>query len=153
MIRTAIASVIALLTLTSSVNDHRTGHAQSRGVRELVSDLAASDPITRARAACEMRDLGDAAVEAIQPLVGMLGDAAPVESNVCGRQWWHGNATDLTTPGEQAAAVLVAIGTRAFQPVLNALQGPSWSARRNAAWALGAFDDQRAVTGDRKSVV
>ena len=64
---------------------------------------------------------------------------------MCGRRSWRGTADDLTSPGEQAAAALVAIGTRAFQPVLGALHSAVWIARRNAAWALGAFDDQRAV--------
>ena len=64
---------------------------------------------------------------------------------MCNRSWWRGSADDLTSPGEQAAAALVAIGTRAFQPVLNTLRSPTWTARRNAAWALGAFDDSRAV--------
>src|SRR6185503_3704320 len=70
----------------------------------------------------------------------------PIESSVCGRRWWRGEANDLTSPGEQAAAALVAIGTRAFQPVLSALGSTTWAARRNAAWALGALDDQRAVS-------
>ena len=145
MIRIGVASLVALLALTSSANEYRGINAQSRGVGELVADLAAADPAVRVRAACEIRELGDTAADALQPLVGMLGDAAPVESSVCGRRSWRGNGDDLTSPGEQAAAALVAIGTRAFQPVLSTLRGPVWTARRNAAWALGAFDDQRAV--------
>src|SRR4051812_20373621 len=131
--------------LTSPANDYRDPGAQTRSVRELITELGASDPATRARAACEMRELGDTAAEAIQPLAAMLGDAAPVETLVCNRSWWRGNANDLTSPGEQAAAALVAIGSRAFEPVLKALGSTMWAARRNAAWALGALDDQRAV--------
>ena len=77
-----MASLIALLALTSSANGYRGINGQPRGVRELVADLAAADPAARVRAACEIRDLGDTAADALQPLVGMLGDAAPVES-VC----------------------------------------------------------------------
>ena len=55
--------------------------ADARRARESsIADLVAADPAVRARAACELRELGDAAADAIQPLVGMLGDAAPVES-------------------------------------------------------------------------
>ena len=122
MTRTIAASVIALLTLTGSANEYRHEGAQTRSFRELVADLAAQDPAVRARAACEMRELGDAAAEAIEPLTKMLGDAAPVEPVVCSRNWWRGNPNDLTSPGEQAAAALVAIGTRAFQPALDALR-------------------------------
>ena len=39
--------------------------AQERGVRELVALLRASDPVSRARAACDLRELGDRAAEAI----------------------------------------------------------------------------------------
>ncbi len=144
MIRIGVASLIALLALTSA-NEYRELNTQSRGVRDLVADLAAADPAARVRAACEIRELGDTAADAIQPLLAVLGDAAPVEASVCGRRSWRGSADDLTSPGEQAAAALVAIGTRAFQPVLDTLKSPVWIARRNAAWALGAFDDQRAV--------
>ncbi len=145
MTRTIAVAVVALLTLTGSANENREPYSQARSVHDLVGDLAAQDPMVRARAACEMRELGDAAADAIEPLTKLLGDAAPVEPVVCSRNWWRGNPNDLTSPGEQAAAALVAIGTRAFQPVLGALHSTLWTARRNAAWALGAFDDQRAV--------
>ena len=145
MVRTAVALVIALVAVTSTANDFRAAKTQSRSVPELLTDLAAQDPAVRACAAFDLRELGDASTVAIQPLAAMLGDAAPVASPVCGRPWWRGNGTDLTSPGEQAAAALVAIGMRAFQPVLNTLHSPVWAARRNAAWALGAFDDQRAT--------
>ena len=97
------------------------------------------------RAACGLRELGDRAVDAIGPLVALLADAAPVDGDVCGRRWSRHGDDNLTSPGEQAAAALVAIGTRAFQPLLAALKQDAWIARRNAAWALGALDDNRAV--------
>src|SRR3954470_15095170 len=131
--------------LTSPANDYRDPSAQTRNLRELIAELGASDPATRARAACDLRETGDAAADSIQPLAAMVSDASPVESLVCNRSWWRGNANDLTSPGEQAAAALVAVGTRAFEPVLKALGSTMWAARRNAAWALGALDDQRAV--------
>lgn len=117
--------------------------AQSRTVKDMMSDLGSSEASIRARAACDLKEEGDLAVDAIAPLVRLLADASPVERTICGHHWWN-NSELLTSPGEQAAAALVAIGSRAFEPVLAALQQPQWVARRNAAWALGALDDSRA---------
>jgi len=120
--------------------------AQGR-VTELTTQLSALDPAVRAKAACELRELGSAASPALDPLVALLADAAPLAQPVCGRNWWRGHPNNLTTPGEQAASALVAIGTPAFKPLLGALEHASWVARRHAAWALGALDDQRATPG------
>ncbi len=118
-----------------------------RAPKELIGDLASADPAARTRAACGLRELGDRAADAIAPLVRTLADGAPVDGMICGRRWSrHGDDT-LTSPGEEAAAALAAIGTRAFQPVLAALHGDAWIARRNSAWTLGALDDDRAVDG------
>ena len=142
MIRTLAVSMVVGAALATGGDV-----AQTRGVRELTAQLSASDPAARARASCELRDLGDGAFDALQPLIGLLADAAPVEPTVCGTGSWRNNGTDLTSPGELAAGALVAIGSRVFQPVLAALRSPAWVARRNAAWALGALDDHRAVAG------
>lgn len=121
--------------------------AQKLTSEALIANLAAADPAIRAKAACDLRRLGEDAPSAVGPLVALLEDAAPVDGEVCRRHW--GRAVDgdraLTTPGEQAAAALVAIGQRAVPPLLAALDGSSWVARRNAAWALGALDEPRAV--------
>jgi HEAT repeat protein len=117
---------------------------QSRHVRDLMVALTAEDPGVRAQAACDLKREGEASAEAIEPLVRLLADGAPVERTVCLERWWR-NDDLLTTPGEQAAAALVAIGSRSFDPLIKALRQPSWLARRNAAWALGALDDSRAV--------
>lgn len=114
-------------------------------VRELIGRLGNADPVVRANAACGLRELGDRSAEAIAPLVAMLGDGAPVDAAVCERHWWRNGQPDLTSPGEQAAAALASIGSRAFQPVLAAITSDAWIARRNAAWTLGAIDDPRAV--------
>jgi HEAT repeat protein len=145
MVRACALSLVAVLAVAPTAGGGRAGQSPSRSVRDLVADLGASDAMARARAACELRESGDGAAEAIGPLVALLSDAAPVESSVCGRRWWRGEANDLTSPGEQAAAALVAVGTRAFQPVLGAMRSATWAARRNAAWTLGALDDERAV--------
>jgi HEAT repeat protein len=116
--------------------------AQTRSLSDTMAALSADDPAVRARAACEIKTEGDQAAKAIAPLVQLLADASPVERTVC-RQHWR-LESELTTPGEQAAAALVSIGSPAFEPVLGALQDPQWVARKNAAWALGALDDPRA---------
>ena len=54
------------------------GAAQERSVRDLVAALRAGDPLTRARAACDLRELGDRAADAIAPLVALMDDATPV---------------------------------------------------------------------------
>jgi HEAT repeat protein len=114
-------------------------------IQELSEQLTASDPAVRARAACDLRERGDNAAAAIKALVALLPDAAPLERSVCGQNWWRWNPESRTTPGEQAASALVAIGSRAFDPLVQTLKHQSWVARRNAAWALGAIDDVRAV--------
>jgi HEAT repeat protein len=114
-------------------------------VQELSGMLNASDPAVRARAACDLREHADRAGAAIEALIALLPDAAPLERSVCGQNWWRWNPENRTTPGEQAASVLVAIGSRAVDPLVAALKHPAWFARRNAAWALGALDDVRAV--------
>jgi HEAT repeat protein len=114
-------------------------------IQELSGQLTASDPAVRARAACDLRERGDNAGAAIDALIALLPDAAPLERSVCGQNWWRWNPESRTTPGEQAASALVAIGSRALDPLMKTLRHPSWVARRNAAWALGALDDVRAV--------
>ena len=114
-------------------------------VQELAEQLHAPDPAVRARAACDLRERGDNAAAAIEALIELLPDAAPLERSVCQQNWWRWNPDNPTTPGEQAASALVAIGSRAFEPLVRALKHQSWIARRNAAWALGALDDVRAV--------
>ena len=125
--------------------------ASAQDVAALGARLKANDPSERARAACEIKKLGSDAGGLIAQLVDTLGDAAPVPADVCGDwgRWWnggeHGAPIPETTPGERAAQALVAIGSATFDPIAKALRGPQWHARKNAAWALGALDDGRAV--------
>ena len=113
-------------------------------LRELTGMLTAPDPEARTKAACGLRELGDEAAPALDALVALLNDGAPVEQSACGRRWTRWNADNRTSPGEQAASALVSIGHRSVPPLLRTLKSPSWIARRNAAWALGALDDRRA---------
>ena len=117
----------------------------ARGVRELTAELRAADPAARARAACGLRELGSEAAPALEGLLALLADGAPVERSACQQRWWHGEDGELATPGELAAAALVAIGSPVVERVVAAARGPSWIARRYAAWTLGALDEARGV--------
>ena len=108
--------------------------------------LASADPVTRTKAACALRELGRDAAPALPRLATLLDDGSPVEGAVCGERTWRFRGGDeRTTPGEQAASAMVAIGSAAYSPFTKALAGPAWIARRNAAWGLGALDASEAV--------
>ena len=115
--------------------------------------LGSADPAARAHAACELRSFGSQATPYMPRLAAMLEDASPVDPSVCGERTWRfravrhgsGQGEDQTTPGEQAASALVAIGAPAQSVFLEALRRPVWVARRNAAWGLGALDASEAV--------
>jgi HEAT repeat protein len=121
------------------------GSAQ-RDAAAAAAGLASADPAARTRAACELRELGSGAAPALPRLLAMLDDGSPVDAAVCAeRTWRHGWSQDATSPGEQAASALVAIGTPAYEPLTKALAGPAWIARKNAAWALGALGNRSAI--------
>jgi HEAT repeat protein len=126
--------------------------AAQADARALSTGLSSSDPSVRTKAACDLRDLGKDAAPALPQLVALLADGSPVDPGVCGEHTWRSGRShsiqgaDLTSPGEQAASTLVAIGTPAYEPLTRALKGSAWIARSNAAWALGALGN-RAVTG------
>jgi hypothetical protein len=114
-------------------------------VTALITQLAAPDPELRTKAACGLRELGDDAAPALDALVALLSDGAPVEQSACERRWSRWSTDGRTSPGEQAAAALVALGQRTVPPLVQSLKSSSWIARRNAAWALGAIGDSSAV--------
>ena len=120
--------------------------AAQKDASAAAAGLGSADPIVRTRAACELREFGSQASPFIPRLAAMLDDASPVEANVCGeRTWRFRGGDDLTSPGEQAASALVAIGSPSQPVLLKALGGPAWVARKNAAWALGALNASEAV--------
>jgi len=142
----SMASVVLVLAVLPAWIGGRAPQP-TRGVNELTAALSAADPMTRARAACDLREHGDGAAAAIDQLAALLADGAPVDHIACARRWWDGNGDHETTPGELAAAALVSIGSRAYPALERALGSTAWIARRNAAWALGALDEPRAVRG------
>ena len=120
--------------------------AAQKDATATAAGLASADPAIRTHAACELRAFGSQAAPYMPRLAALLDDASPVDPAVCGERTWRfrGNQ-DSTSPGEQAASVLVAIGAPSQPILLKALAGPAWVARKNAAWALGALDASEAV--------
>jgi HEAT repeat protein len=114
----------------------------------LAARLRDADPRVRAVAACDLQRLGSGARGAIAALVERLPDGSPVDPKICGedRHYWSRDFEQPTSPGEEAAAALVAIGTESLPSLVTAVRAPQWIARRNAVWALGALDDARGVT-------
>ncbi|HEY2434082.1 MAG TPA: HEAT repeat domain-containing protein [Vicinamibacterales bacterium] len=120
--------------------------AAQHDVTAAAAGLASADPAVRTHAACELRELGSEAAPLAPRLAAMLADGSPVDAAVCGeRTWRFRGAQEPTTPGEQAASALVAIGEPAKPLLRTALGGPAWIARKNAAWGLGAVKDSEAV--------
>jgi hypothetical protein len=118
-----------------------------RDTGDVIARLRSGDPSARVIAACELQRLGSDARGAIAALVERLADASPVDPKVCGedRHYWSKQPEPQTTPGEEAAAALVAIGTETLPSLTTAARAPQWVARRNAVWALGALEDDRSV--------
>jgi HEAT repeat protein len=130
-------------------------------VGDLVTRLRSGDPRERVAAACQLQQLGSEARTAIAALVERLADGSPVDPMACAkdRYFWSKDTERELTPGEEAAAALVAIGTESLPSLVAASRAPQWIARRNAVWALGALDDARgaapalATLGDREPPV
>ena len=122
-------------------------YQRATDVGDLVTRLRSGDPRERVAAACELQQLGSAARTAIPALVDRLADGSPVDPMACGkdRYFWSKDTERELTPGEEAAAALVAIGTESLPPLITASRAPQWMARRNAVWALGALDDSRGA--------
>ena len=114
---------------------------------DVATRLRDADPRARTIAACDLQRMGSASRAAVAALVERLSDASPVDPSVCGedRHYWSKDLEHQTSPGEEAAAALVAIGTDSLPALIAAARAPQWVARRNAVWALGALHDGRGV--------
>jgi HEAT repeat protein len=114
----------------------------------VIEMLRSPDPVVRVSVACARDVFNSSATAAIPALIDLLNDAEPVSPEVCRedhRRWW-GDEHPIT-PGQEAARALVRIGTTSFDPLVKALGNGGVTARRNAAWALGAIGDARALAG------
>jgi HEAT repeat protein len=146
--RNAIAAVgsLAALSIVGSTALARQQTPSAKDLSVLIEMLGSPDPVVRVSVACA-RNVFDASMTAAIPaLVELLDDAEQVSPDVCRedrRGWW--GKEDSITAGQEAARALVRIGVASFDSLVQALASPGPVARRNAAWALGALDDPRAV--------
>jgi HEAT repeat protein len=142
-------AVVACLAVVSG--DAAAAHAQQQlptanDLSAVIEMLRSPDPVVRVSVACARDVFNSSSTAAIPALIELLNDAEPVSPEVCRddhRRWW-GDEHPIT-PGQEAARALVRIGAASFDPLIEVLGSPGTTARRNAAWALGALDDQRAV--------
>src|ERR1051325_4657697 len=148
-------ALIALLTLgigfaTYSMQAAATSaNAQqaSGDLSQKIRLLSSANPIERATAACQIREMGKQATAAIPHLIALLGDDTPINVALdCGeRHRWMNkeNSNNHTTPGREAGAALAVMGAPAVEPLIGALRDAQPVARANAAWALGVIKDPR----------
>ena len=130
MVSGALLLVTAACALSATQSD----------VTAAAAGLTSADPVVRTKAACSLRELGRQAAPALPQLAAMLDDGSPIEGAVCGERTWRFRGGDeRTTPGEQAASAMVAIGSPAYPPFAKALKDADSGVRRQAAWALGAI--------------
>jgi len=142
----AAGCLIALAFATPEVSAGRQTPS-AKDLSAVIEMLRSPDPVVRVGVACARNVFNASAAAAIPALVELLEDAEPVAPEVCRedhRHWW--GEEHAITPGEAAARALVHIGSASVEPLVKTLASPAAVARRNAAWALGALDDQRAVT-------
>jgi HEAT repeat protein len=144
----AAAACLAVFALAAPSSRAWQQTPSTRDLATVIGMLQSPDPVVRVSVACARDVFNESAVAAIPALIELLDDAEPVSPEVCRddhRRWW-GEEDRAITAGQESARALVRIGIASFDPLTNALAGAGPTARRNAAWALGALDDQRAVT-------
>ena len=151
MIRTIVASLTALVTLAASANEYREPSRRGACANSspiLPRRILLSERVPRARCANwatrpPMRFSRSRACSAMRrrssrrSAAATGGAAIPTISRRPAsrppRRWWRSAPARFSRCWARFAA-------------------PTWAARRNAAWALGAFDDQRAVDGAGRGV-
>jgi PBS lyase HEAT-like repeat-containing protein len=117
--------------------------ATSEGINRHIALLKSGKAQQRAAAAYWLGQQKAAAAEAVEPLVGLLGDTTEVNP----AQYRNRSALQKLTLGEEAAAALVNIGHASVEPLIRVLTtSPAPEARKNAAWALGALHDSGATS-------
>jgi len=141
-----MATVICLMAITMP-SVHAQQIPTAKDLSAVIEMLRSPDPVVRTGVACSRDVFNSSATAAIPALVEMLDDDEPVAPEVCredGRPWW-GDERRPITPGQEAARALTRIGIASFDPLVKTLTAAGSAGRRNAAWALGALDDRRAV--------
>ena len=115
--------------------------ASMEGLARYIALLKSGTAQQKAEAAYKIGQQRASAVEAVKPLVELLGDTTTVDPTA----YRHTTREHRPTLGEEAAVALVHIGSSAVEPLIQVLKtSPSAEARKNAAWALGALHDTGA---------
>ena len=146
------SSPTAEAPVVASQDPVATDRARKQDPAPVVARPESTTPQERAQAACDAGRNRDA--EAIPSLVAMLADDRQIEPIAC---YTSGNWTPALdsfkrpSPGEQAALALASLGRTAFEPLMNQLNNPSATTRRNAAWAIGELT--RMLPGERAPAV
>jgi HEAT repeat protein len=146
--RAAATGTLLTLIAMAMPTAHARQTPSAKDLSAVIDMLRSPDPVVRTGVACSRKVFNASAAPAIPALIDMLDDDEPVAPEVCredGRQWWGDDRRPIT-PGQEAARALVRIGAASFDPLVKTLGAPGPVARRHAAWALGALDDQRAVS-------
>jgi len=139
------ALVVGVLSQSAAgTSTNRTQATGSSHVAEWTAALSSGEPRVRARAACDLGELGKAADSAIGRLRALLSDLAKVPSSTCDRE--NGRYGDgETTVGELAALALARINGPAVDALLDATSDENAVTRKHAAFGLGLAGDPRAV--------
>lgn len=125
-------------------------------IRRLIEDGLdySLTPTDRINTICYLGKMGARAVPAIPSILLMLSDPNDGELDNSMFCWQQGPKRSwtlayddpmYTTPGDEAARALVAIGKPAVEPLIESLKNNSPWEYESAAWALGEIGDLRAV--------
>jgi HEAT repeat protein len=115
-------------------------------IRAQVAALGATDPVTRAFAACFLARMGLDAIPAIPALTRMLADATVIDPVICSADGAvTAQATLTTTPGFEAGRALLAAGDDGIDALLAAAASPEIAVRRHAIRALRGLRDSRTL--------
>lgn len=129
---------LQMLTQPALVQQDPVAQPVATSERRQEPQLNAPTADERAMSACNAGKRGDAS--AIPSLIAMLADDTRTQPNEC---WSTGRWSPALqtfkhpSPGEQAAIALASFGRRALAPLMNQLDSPNATVRRNAAWAIG----------------
>jgi HEAT repeat protein len=158
-VQTAMFAVGAIVSLTAptihsvevsrpaAIRQAALAQGDAAQIQQWTSALAATDPVERASAACQLGERGERADAAIPGLVHLLADATVLSQFQCPSDRSNHepfNKND-TTVGEIAAVALARINGPAVDALIGATRGRSAVTRVNAAFGLGLAGSSKAV--------
>jgi len=139
--------------VTQSILTSTTATTQERATPTSTARESSRTPqVDHTTSACDAGKRGD--TEAIPSLIAMLADDSKIQFVRCWdtSRWSPALETfKHPSPGEQAALVLASFGRPALAPLINELDSPSATVRRNAAWAIGELHNM--LPGERANAV